>query len=169
MRTMNRRAKKVPIKRLRIALVSTLALIMVAGCLCGCGGKKALSHSRVTFTVTPEPGINDAQPFYVVIREVNKKSFLMENYDKIADSVYADPPDKSLLGSQVILPGKTEVIKVAIPSESDIGIYALFTRPGENWKIMITKPLGSKYDIVVQNTGMEHAKGGFWAWLKGLF
>ena len=154
---------------MRSALISTLALIMIVGSLSGCGGKKPLFQSRITFTVTPDPGINNEQPFYVVIREVNKKSFLIEDYNEIADLVYADPPDESLLGWQAILPGKKEEMKVETPNDSDIAIYALFTRPAGNWKIMVTRPLGSKYDIAVQDTGMIHAKGGFWAWLKGLF
>ena len=165
---MCKRIKEVQIVMLRIAILSTLALMMIGGSLSGCGGKPLL-QSRVTFSITPDPGINNGQPLYVLIRKVNKKNFLIQDYDEIADLVYADPPDESLLGWQAILPGKKEEIKIETPNESDIGIYALFTRPDENWKLMIQRPLGSKYDIIVQDTGMKWAKGGFWAWLKGLF
>ena len=161
---------KVPFVELKITILSTLVLLLIAGSLCGCGGKKPLLQKHVTFRITPDADINNAQPVYLVIRKVNKTSFLVEDYDEVAKLVYADPPDDSLLAWKALLPGKKEEIKVAIPSESDVGIYGMFTQPDENWKIMIKSPLGSEYDIMIQDNRLKYrGKGGFWTWLKGIF
>jgi len=106
-----------------------------------------------------------------VIRDVNKKSFLIEDYDEIADLVYTDPPEESLLSWHVVLPGRKKEITVEVPGKSDIGIYGMFTQPGENWKIMFERPLESEYEIIIQDNSLQYKKekNGFWKWLLGIF
>jgi hypothetical protein len=98
-----------------------------------------------------------------VIRKVNKKNFLTENYDDIADIVYAEPPDESLLGWHILMPGQNEKILVTKPDTLSIGVYILFTQPGEKWKMLLEKPLESEYKITIKKNALEeYRKGLLW-------
>ena len=160
---MSKSTKETTVSRMKVGTVSTVALLLIIGSLAGCAGK------RITFRIVPDERANNAQPLCVVIREVNKKSFLIEDYDKIADLVYTDPPDESVLAWHVVLPGKKEAIKVKRPGDVDVGIYAMFTSPEEEWKIMLEQPLGSKYELIIQDNSLRYRKRGFWTWLRGIF
>jgi len=166
---MNKKINKIPIEKLKTTIFSTLILLLIGGGLYGCGSKKPIIRKNVTFRITSEADINNAQPVYIVIRKVNKKKFLVENYDEIAELVYADPPDDSVLAWKAILPEKKEKVKVAIPSKSDIGIYGMFTQPDENWKTIINSPFGKKYDILIKDKSIKYRKKGFWVRIKELF
>lgn len=147
---MSKIVKEAPLSRLKASTVSTLVLLLIMGSLCGCAGK------GITFRIMPDESTNNGQPLYIVIREVNKKSFLIEDYEEIADLLHADPPDESLLAWHVVLPGKKEKIKVERPIKSDVGIYGMFTRPEENWKIMLERPLRPKYEIIIRDNSLEY-------------
>ncbi len=143
--------------------VSIFALLILIGSINGCGGAKAVPKEQVTFHIVPDASVNDQQPVYMVIRKVNKKNFLTENYDAIADMVYAEPPDESLLTWSILMPGKNETILVAKPDTLSIGVYVLFTQPGEKWKMLLEKPLGSEYKIDIKNNALEeYRKGLLW-------
>ena len=168
---MSKIIKEVFLSRLNVTMVSILVLLLIMGSLCGCAGNKIMLQKKITFSIMPDESSNNKRPLYVVIRKVNKKSFLIEDYDEIADLVYIDPPDESLLAWHVILPGKKEDIKVEIPGKTDVGIYAMFTQPEENWKIMLERPFWEEYEIIIQDNqiGYRKVKNGFWVWLKGIF
>ena len=146
--------------------VFSLVFLLILGILYGCGGNLGLAKRNITFHVMPDSSINNGQPLYIVIRKVNKKSFLLESYDEIADMVYSDPPDESLLAWHPLLPGKKDKIKVEKPKKNEVAIYAMFTQPGEGWKIMLKSPLGSKYDINIKNDNLTYRKAGLWARLR---
>ena len=149
--------------------ILVMLLIMVS--ICGCAGNKSQLHNKITFCIKPDKSANNAQPLYIVIRDVNKKNFLIEDYDEIADLVYADPQDESLLSWHVVIPGRKEEITVEVPSKSDVGIYGMFTQPEENWKIMFERPLESEYEIIIQDSSLKYRKekNRFWEWLIGIF
>jgi hypothetical protein len=139
-----------------------LSLLLVMGSLYGCG-KSTVKKEQITFNIIPDSSINDERPVYIVIRKVNKMEFLVENYDGISDMVYANPPNESLLAWHMLLPGQKEKIQVIKPDKSDIGVYVLFTSPGENWKMILENPLKSEYNINVKNNELEeYRKGFFW-------
>lgn len=142
--------------------VIILAMLLFAGGFHGCG-PKAVPKEYVTFYVDPDASVNDQRPVYMVIRKVNKKNFLTENYDYIADMVYAEPPDESLLAWHILMPGQSEKIPVIKPEKLSIGVYVLFTQPGENWKMLLEKPLKSEYKInIKKNVLEEYRKGLLW-------
>ena len=147
-------------------LVWFLAFLLIVFAFSGCGGNSHLMRSKVSLRIKPELNANNGRPFYIVIREVNKTSFLIDGYDEIAEMVYADQQEESLITWCVILPGKENKIKFAKPEKSDLGVYGLFTQPGDNWKIMINKPLGSKYEIIPYANGLKYYRLGF---LKKIF
>ena len=134
----------------RAGVVCTLVVMLIMAGMTGCSSKK-----KVTFLITSEPGSNNGRPVYVLVREVNRKDFFIEYYDDIADMIYADPQDDSLLNWQMFLPGEKKKVKVVTPKKSDIGIYGLFTQPGNSWKLMIPKPLEKKYRITIETNNIK--------------
>lgn len=168
---MSKIIKEVFHSRMKVRTLGILVVLLIMASICGCAGNKFLHQKKVTFCIKPDKSANNAQPLYIVIRDVDKKSFLIEDYDEIADLVYTDSPDESLLTWHVVLPGKKEEITVKVPGKSDVGIYGMFTQPEENWKIMFERPLEAEYEIIIQDNSLKYKKEkkGFWKWLLGIF
>ncbi len=168
---MSKIIKEVSLSRMKVRMSGTLVVLLIMASICGCGGNKFLHQKKVTFCIKPDKSANNAQPLYIVIRDVDKKSFLIEDYDEIADLVYTDSPDEGLLTWHVVLPGKKEEITVEVPGKSDLGIYGMFTQPEENWKIMFERPLEPEYEIIIQDNSLKYKKekNGFWKWLLEIF
>jgi type VI secretion system VasD/TssJ family lipoprotein len=141
-----------------------LVFVLVAAGLYGCfGSKDAMKKEMITFTINPDSSSNDERPVYIVIRKANIKNFLAEDYDVIVDMVHAEPQDESILAWRVLLPGQQEKIEVVKPEKSSVGVYVLFTNPGEKWKMILEKPLESEYKINVKRNVLEdQRKRTFW-------
>ena len=168
---MGKTIKEVYFSRLKVMTLGTLIVLLIMVSIFGCAGNKPLLQKKVTFCINPDKSANNSQPLYIVIRDISKKSFLIEEYNEIADLVYTDPPSESLLTWHVVIPGRKEEITVEVPGKSDIGIYAMFTQPEENWKIMFERPLESEYEIIIQDNSLKYKKekNGFWKWLLEIF
>ncbi len=150
--------KKIISPKLPDCLLTIVLFLTLIGLLNGCASiKKFLAPKKETVAFAFETGAetNNGKPVYVVIRTVNKKKFLTQSYDQIADMVYADPPVPSLLAWHMLLPGKKEKIQVEKPEEAAIGVYVLFTQPGMKWKIMLKEPFEKKYDIVLLKNSLQ--------------
>jgi hypothetical protein len=168
---MRKMIKEVSLSRIKVRTLGTLVVLLMIASIFGCAGNQFLNQKNVTFCIQPDKRANNAQPFYIVIRDVDKKSFLIEEYDDIADLVYTDSPDEHFLTWHVVLPGRKEEITVEVSGKSDLGIYSMFTQPGENWKMMFERPLEPEYDIIIQDNSLTYKKEkkGFWKWLLGIF
>ncbi len=169
---MSKIIKEIFFSRMKVRMSGTLVVFLIMASICGCAGNKFLHQKKkVTFCIKADKSANNAQPLYIVIRDVDKKSFLIEDYDEIADLVYTDSLEESLLTWHVVLPGGKEDIAVEVPGKADVGIYAMFTKPEENWKIMFERPLESEYKIIIQDNSLkyEKEKNGFWKWLLEIF
>lgn len=134
-----------------IIIVFSFAMIIMQAC----GGPKHVK--KVDFTLIADEKSNDERSVYIVIRKINRKVFLSESYDDVANTVYAEPRDQSLLAWRLLMPGQEEKIKLEIiqPDETTIGVYGLFANPGKNWKMFLETPLESKYSIKVKNNDLD--------------
>ncbi len=159
---MAERQKRIKTAKHLLRALLALALLGALAALGGCSGKVA--KKSITMEITPEPSLNNGQPVCIVIRQVNKKNFLVEGYDEIADMVYSDPPDGSLLAWKMLLPGQKEELRFEMPEKGDVGIYCLSTDPGDHWKTMIDNPRGSKYKVALGENSLETSKSGFSLW-----
>jgi len=151
---MEKQVKNQKRNRTACCLALVLVLIIIAA-LQACGGAKHVR--KVTFVFTADENINDERSVYIVVRKVNKKAFLAESYDEVANSVFADPIDPAVLASRILMPGTEEKISMEIvkPDDVNIGVYALFASPGKNWKLLLETPLESKYAIKVKQSHLE--------------
>ena len=127
----------------------------------GCGGAKI---PMMDLVVTADKTSNNGQPVYLVVRTVNSSDFVSEDYQSVAGMVMRNPPDKTVLSTNLILPGKKTDIKFTKPDNRSIAVYCMFTKPGQ-WKLFMQKPLGKKYKFILKKNTIAFKKG----FLKGLF
>jgi hypothetical protein len=153
------RSKRNWIKRL---LTDTMMVAVLVASVFGCG-KKHVPPPEIEFTIESEDETNDGQPFYCAIRSVNANQFLSEGYDNVANMLFTNPPNSSVLASFVILPGEEQEIKINKPGKNDLGFYCFFTEPGDPWKVKLDQPLGEEYEIELgKNNILEAEKNGGW-------
>ena len=129
-------------------LAAALAGLLVAG-LTGC------ASDTVRLRVQSTSQTNAGLPFYVVVRSADSGEFLTQSYDGIAASVFATPKDKSLLHAEVVYPGMEKEIEIAKPEAQPLGIYFMFTKPGERWKTSRAQPLPSSVDIELDDSEIK--------------
>ena len=150
------------ISTLKSVLLSTMLIsVLLAGC-----GNKHVPPPQIVFTIESESEANDGQPFHCAIRSVNAKQFLTEGYDGVANILFANPPDGTILATIVILPGDEQELKINKPDQNDLGFYCFFTQPGDPWKVKLEQPLGEEYEISLgKNEILETEKAdGSWWW-----
>jgi len=118
----------------RICNAIVLAVLLVTASLSsGCA-------TTLRFSVTAEEDTNKNAPVYLVVRSVDGQAFLAEHYNAVAEKVFQGVPDKSILERKIIFPGQTETIQIETPAEGNLGVYILFSEPGENWRIPLQAP-----------------------------
>ncbi len=133
-------------------IVAVMTSVLLAG-LCGC------AKNRMSIKIQSEFNANDKQPVCIVIRSVNYNNFLTESYQDIAEMVYADPPNPTVIASHIILPGTKEKIEIEIPPKELVGVYCLFKDP-EIWRILLRRPFDSKYSIVLEQNRIVLKESG---------
>ncbi len=139
-------------------MIAVMISALLAG-LCGCAKYRIFNKNRMSIKILSESNANDKQPVAIVIRSVNYNNFLTESYQDIAEMVYADPPDPSVIASRIILPGTKEKIEIEIPPKDLVGVYCLFKDP-DIWRIILRRPFDSKYSIVLEQNRIVLKKRG---------
>ncbi len=129
---------------------ATAAVAAIVALLAGCGS------DRFTVKIDAKPDANAGQPFYVVVRSTEQAEYVTESYESVAARVFATPPDASVLKSEVVYPGETRKLAFDKPAKADtLGIYFLFTKPGEKWKTARAAPLPSSVDVEISGNTIK--------------
>ncbi len=136
-------------------------IILICMFCSGCGGKKI---PMVELSVTADKTSNNGQPVYLVVRTVNSTDFVSEDYQSVAGMIMRNPPAKTVLSTNFILPGKKKKIEFTKPDNRSIAVYCMFTKP-DQWKMFLQKPLKKKYKLILKKNSISFKKG----FLKGLF
>jgi len=110
------------------------------------------SDPETTIAIEVDEKTNNGTPFYAVVRTVEEGSFLTESYQNVADAVFPQPQDPNMLLKQVIYPGKKDQLNIKNPPGKVLGLYFLFTEPGDHWKVMIRQPYPRRYSVALVNT-----------------
>lgn len=132
--------------------VTALAFLLILAGSVGCAGKKyAYVH------MTSYPDSNNGRPVYVLVRDVEKKNFLVDYYGDIAGLIYAGKRDESVLGWVMVEPGKKTELKVVRTEGSEFAIYGMFTEPGDNWKLWVPAPLKKSYRVFIGKNNLWEA------------
>lgn len=133
-------------------IVAVMTSVLLVG-LCSC------AKNRMSIKFQSNYNTNDEQPVCIVIRSVNYNNFLTESYQDIAEMVYADPPNPTVIASHIILPGTKEKIEIEIPPKELVGVYCLFKEP-DIWKVILRRPFDSKYYIILEHNRIVIKKRG---------
>jgi len=140
-------------------------IMLMLGIITGCALNKDLPP-QLTIVVKSNSGTNNGVPFHIALRAVDTQIFLTDSYQDVAGLIFSTPPDTSVLGTSAIIPGSTREISVNKPEDMPVGIYCLFTEPGEEWKMMLPQPLYPKYTIsleqnrIIETEKLFHKKKG---------
>lgn len=121
----------------RRLLLAVFAVLALSAC-----------QSSLRVGVQSTVNMNDGKPLYLVVRSVSGNSFLSEDYDAVAQKVFSFPRDESILYRESIFPGNATEFTIDRPEEGDIAIYVFYTKPGENWRVALRKPLPS--DVLIE-------------------
>lgn len=105
-----------------------LAGILLGGCCVG----------RLQLTVTAAPHSNGDRPVYVLVAEVDAKTYEQESYDAVAAKVAQS--DDSVRWVQQVAPGERR--RACIPKgKKGLGVYVLYAQPSAlQWRMRLDKP-----------------------------
>ncbi len=132
----------------------------------GCAINPEDQVPKMTIHIKSGSGVNEGRTFYVVARAVDKQVFLTESYEMVVDKVFANPPSEDVLAAVPVIPGVPRELMIKKPEEAGVAVYCLFSEPGERWKMMLSQPLFSEYDLrlrgnlIVDTTEVKHKKKG---------
>jgi len=119
-----------------------------------CGGAPPLVRPKappVHLEITAGQDTNQGGPLYVVVRKIDQAGFLAEDYDAIADRLFAAPPDPAVLRKAIVRPG--EVVRVNADRDladgEILGVYFLFSMPGNAWRLAVVDPHVMQVRIVL--------------------
>jgi len=114
-----------------------------------CGFSLFSSDEVTTFIkINTTETTNNGAPFYVYVKEVEKGEFLRHEYHEIAQEAFAETPK---IEPFVIFPGHTHELKIPrTQKQKPIGIYALYTAPGDEWKAIASG--SNKITVVLGDT-----------------
>lgn len=117
-----------------------MALLLLGGCA-----------TSVRIEVQSSEKTNGGRPLYMMVRMVDSRALLSEDYASASALVFTHPPDKSVQKVQTVLPGKPVVLNLPRPEESELALYFFFTQPGDKWRVPLSQPLPS--DVMVELGG----------------
>lgn len=93
------------------------------------------SPYKTTVQIKTTSASNCGAPLYVLVKSTDFSSFLIDDYQKIANMVtYPNEEDTSCLEIFCLVPGSTKTLRLEIPEDESIAVYCLFTEPGAGWK-----------------------------------
>jgi hypothetical protein len=121
------------------------ALVVLVAAASGCAG---LLPPR-QLLVHPLAHVNGDRRFYLVVRALKDQDFVADDYQKIAEQVFAPTPDPSVRLVRLVSPGRDDKVLLTLPGDEPFAVYALFTEPGEPWKVLVTPPLAPVYELVL--------------------
>jgi hypothetical protein len=126
-----------------------LWLLPLAGVLTACGAP------TLTLQVQSADVMNQGRPLYMLVRNVDQKTFLTESYQTVASQVVT--PDASVIDSEVIFPGSSRRFEVSRQSKTPVAVYFLFTSPapGTDWKHLIDQPLPAQQSFALGTNAIE--------------
>ena len=131
-----------------------LVMLLLATLALACGGKKpppatpaASDKIEVEIVVRSTRETNDGRPLHAVVRAVDQETYVADSYAQVANLV--THKDESVLATFVIFPGHEHRQTIEVGKKTPIAVYALFTRPGKQWKKLLGHPTATPVQIVL--------------------
>ena len=77
---------------------------------------------------------NHGSPVYVIIKNADLAEFLRDDYQKIVTEELLSEEKKDSVQKICLLPGMTKTLYLPNSKKGLVGIYCMFTDPGDEWK-----------------------------------
>ncbi len=91
--------------------------------------------------VESQKDTNGGEPFYMVVRPMEGKSFVSERYQDLAAKLFSKSQDTTTLVQEPIFPGKPYTLTLEEGDNKDLVVYFFFSKPGPKWRVPLRKPL----------------------------
>jgi len=133
------------------APTATIALAAVLLVGCGGGAPHVAKPVPIQLRITAGKDTNHGGSMYVVVRKTDAAGFLSENYDAIADGLFGEPRDAAVVRKAIVRPGQVTTLEADrdLKDGEIFGVYFLFSRPGESWRLAIQDPKITRVTIVL--------------------
>ena len=141
---------------------AAICAVVCAICAAGCGGAagQVRKPAPVHLEITAGKDTNHGGPLYVVVRKLDQAGFLADDYDAIADRLFAEPGDPSVLRKVIVRPGQALTVDADrdLPDGQILGVYFLFSVPGDSWRLAIADRAIQRIRIVLGASGIVSAE-----------
>ncbi|TMQ19948.1 MAG: hypothetical protein E6J91_05135 [Deltaproteobacteria bacterium] len=143
----------------RPAVTARWLLCLAAACSGGAPQIRA-KPTPVHLDITAGKDANQGGTFYVVVRKIDQAGFLAEDYDAIADRLFAAPPDPAVLRKAIVRPGAALTVDADrdLAEGEILGVYFLFSVPGDAWRLAIADRNIHRVRIVLGAAGIVSAE-----------
>ena len=84
---------------------------------------------------------NGGNTLYMMVRNVEGKTSVNEQYQEMAAKLFAEPADRSVIVAQPIFPGNTVDVTISEADVTQVVLYFFFSQPLSNWRVPLPKPL----------------------------
>jgi hypothetical protein len=138
---------------------STLIALIVSAAGCG--------PATYTLVVHPSVHANQDRRFYLVVRALKEEEFVADEYGKIAGYVFPPATEKGVRAVRLVAPGRNDEVKVQLADDQPLAVYALFGEPGDPWKVLLTPPLHSRYELNIEGNRLVARPLGKPRWRPG--
>jgi predicted component of type VI protein secretion system len=133
--------------------------VMIAA---SCGGAKPQIKPKeppLHLEITAGKDTNHGGPLYVVVRKLEQAGFLADDYDAIADRLFVEPRDPSVLRKAIVRPGNVVIVEAdrELADGEILGIYFLFSVPGDAWRLAVLDKKILRVDIKLGAAGIVSA------------
>lgn len=121
-------------KNKSIRIVYLILCVFFSGCM----SNSSAAQEPFEIDIQTKAFSNQGLPFYCVVKEVEKGEFLTDTYQEVAEEVFSGEEDPSKRTLEVIIPGSSYRTRFQKSKKNtSLGIYFLFTNPGEEWKLFV--------------------------------
>ena len=89
-------------------------------------------------------------PLYMIVKETSMAEYLLDDCHELATQSFWKESEEKHLTKKVIVPGKTNKMVIDVPNkERSMGLYFIFSSPGECWKYIVDKPQSKKVKVLL--------------------
>ncbi|MCB1116779.1 MAG: hypothetical protein KDK71_09950 [Chlamydiia bacterium] len=107
-------------------------------------------EETLTIQIRTTKSTNRGTPLYMIVKEATMAEYLLDDYHEIATQSFWKESEEKHLVKKVIIPGKTNKIVIDVPKkEGSMGLYFIFSNPGECWKYMIDQPQSKRVKVLL--------------------
>lgn len=137
------------------------ALCAIAAASCGGAAPQVRPKPPpLRLEITAGKDTNHGGPLYVVVRKIDQAGFLAEDYDAIADGLFGEPRDPAVVRKAIVRPDEVTTLDIDrdLADGEILGVYFLFSVPGDHWRLAISDRRTRRVDIVLDASGIESAE-----------